>query len=129
MVPITEDLKELMLLTDLFLVDIKHIDPIKSKELVGCSNEMELEFIRYLNKQEKKIWIRYVLIPGITDSKEDLLKLKEFISTLDFVEKVELLPYHNLGEHKWENLGFTYELKGIREAHTGDVERAKEILE
>lgn len=76
----------------------------------------------------KPIWIRQVLVPGITDNEDDLLKLKEFISSLKTVEKVELLPYHDLGKFKWENLGLRYPLDDVRPATLEDVERAKKIL-
>ena len=74
------------------------------------------------------MWIRQVLVPGMTDDENDLLKLKDFISSLDTVDRVELLPYHNLGEYKWKELGFKYPLEGIREANDDDINRAKEIL-
>ena len=126
---ITKDIEELISLTDLFLLDIKHIDPIKCKNLVGASNEKELEFAKYLSKHNKKMWIRQVLVPGLTDQEEDLIKLRDFIKSLKTVEKVEILPYHNLGEYKWNDLGFEYELSGLRTADSNDVKRAKEILE
>ena len=69
------------------------------------------------------------LIPGVTDDEEDLLKLKELIQSLKSVKKVELLPYHNLREHKWKKLGFEYKLKNIRPANSDDIERAKKILD
>lgn len=74
------------------------------------------------------MWLKYVVIPGITDDKEDLLKLKEFISSLKTVEKVEPLAYHELGKFKWEELGVPYELENVREATQDDIDRAKEIL-
>lgn len=128
MVDITDGIQELISLTDLFLLDIKHIDSKKSKELVGFSNEKELAFAKYLSDHQKKMWIRQVLIPGYTDSEEDLLRLKEFVSTLETVEKIEILPYHSMGEFKWKNLGYTYELEGVPDATTEDVVRAKKIL-
>ena len=70
-----------------------------------------------------------MLVPGFTDDEQDLLKLKEFISTLKSVEKVEVLPYHTLGKYKWVDLNKKYELEGIREATEDDVERAKKILD
>lgn len=76
----------------------------------------------------KPIWIRQVLVPGYTDSEEDLLKLKEFISSLKTVQKVEVLPYHDLGKFKWENLGLRYPLSDVKSATTEDFERAKKIL-
>ena len=128
MVEITDTIKEVLSLTDLVLLDIKHIDPGKCKELVGFSNEKELNFARYLSEQNIPIWIRQVLIPGYTDNENDLLKLKEFIDSLKTVEKVELLPYHNLGEYKWKELGEKYLLKDIPIATQEDVEKAKKIL-
>ena len=79
MVTIKEEMKELIDLTDLFLLDIKHIDSEKCKELVGVPNDKELNFARYLSDCGKHMWIRQVLIPGITDNKKDLIKLKEFL--------------------------------------------------
>lgn len=128
-ISITEDIKELINLTDLFLLDIKCINDEICKELTGVSNKKELEFSKYLSNNNKDIWIRQVLIPGITDNEKDLLKLKEFISTLKTVKKVEILPYHDMGKFKWENLNLKYELNDIRTATLEDVERARRILE
>lgn len=97
--------------------------------MYGLSSNIELEFAKYLSEINKPVWIRQVLIPGITDSEEDLLSLKKFLSTLKNVEKVEILPYHDLGKFKWENLGLDYPLKDVRSANDDDVKRAKEILE
>ena len=128
MVEITDSIKEVLSLTDLVLLDIKHINPDKCKELVGFSNEKELEFAKYLSDNNIPIWIRQVIIPGITDNEEDLLELKYFINSLKTVKNIELLPYHNLGKHKWDQLGFEYNLKDIRPATSEDVDRAKKIL-
>ena len=128
MIEISDQIKEVLSLTDLILLDIKHINPDKCKELVGFSNEKELAFAKYLSDNGIPIWIRQVIIPGITDDKEDLLNLKNFIASLKTVKNVELLPYHNLGKHKWEQLGFEYKLKDVRPANSEDIKRAKEIL-
>lgn len=128
MVDITDTIKELLLLTDLVLLDIKHINPEKCKQLVGFSNEKELAFAKYLSDNNIPIWIRQVIIPGITDDKEDLLKLKSFINSLKTVKNIELLPYHELGKSKWENLGLNYELDGIPAATSEDINRVKKIL-
>ena len=128
MFPITDDIKKVLSVTDLVLLDIKHIDDKKCKNLVGKSNKYELEFAKYLSDNNIDIWIRQVLVPGITDDKEDLLKLKDFISSLKTVKKIELLPYHNMGKYKWENLGLKYELEDIRPATQKDVEKAKKVL-
>lgn len=128
MFPIADDIKKVLSVTDLVLLDIKHIDDKKCKDLVGKSNKYELEFAKYLSDNNIDIWIRQVLVPGITDDKEDLLKLKEFISSLKTVKKIEILPYHNMGKYKWENLGLKYELDDIRPATQKDVEKAKKVL-
>ena len=129
MIEITHTIKELLSLTDLVLLDIKHIHPEKCKDLVGFSNEKELAFAKYLSENNIPIWIRQVIIPGVTDNKEDLLSLKDFLSSLNTVEKVELLPYHNLGEYKWKELGLEYQLKDVRPATNEDIQRANEILD
>lgn len=126
---ITEKLKELISLTDLFLLDIKCINDDICKNLVGVSNKLELEFAKYLSDNKKRIWIRQVLVPGYTDKEEDLIKLKEFLFSLKTVEKIDVLPYHDLGKYKWLNLGKEYPLEGVRTATQDDVLRAKKILE
>ena len=129
MVGLTDDIKKLLTLTDLVLLDIKHIDNEKCKSLVGVGNKLELEFANYLSDNNIPVWIRQVLIPGYTDDEKDLQKLKEFLGTLKTLEKVQILKYHNLGKHKWEKMGLKYELEGVREATIEDEERAKKILE
>lgn len=128
MVALTEDIKKLLTLTDLVLLDIKHIDSEKCKDLVGFSNKKELEFARYLNDNNIPVWIRQVIVPGITDDENDLKELKNFINSLSNVQKVELMPYHELGKFKWENLGFDYQLDGVPAATNEDIERVKRIL-
>lgn len=128
MLPLTSDIKKVLSLTDLVLLDIKHIDSKKCEELVGFPNKLELEFAKYLSDNGIPMWIRQVLIPGITDDEKDLLKLKKFLSTLKTLEKTELLPYHPLGKHKWTDLGLTYELEDVPDVTLKDYNRAKEIL-
>ena len=128
MVDITEDIKELLSYTDLVLLDIKHIDPIKCKDLVGFSNEKELNFARYLSDNGIDMWIRQVLIPGYTDDENDLKKLKSFIDSLNTVKKVEVLPYHNMGEYKWKKLGLKYELANVETPTEDQLKKAKQIL-
>lgn len=125
---ITSEIKELIKLTDLFLLDIKCINDDICKELCGVSNKNELEFARYLSENNKDMWIRQVLVPGYTDKEEDLIKLKEFIKSLKTVKKVEVLGYHDMGKFKWEDLGKKYELENVRTAQKEDIERAERIL-
>lgn len=127
-IDITEKVEELISLTDLFLIDIKSINNDVCKKITAISNEKELEFAQFLNKIEKKMWIRQVIIPGYTDNKEDLLILKKFISKLNSVEKVEFLPYHTMGKYKWEKLGFKYPFDEVREANDEDIKRAMKIV-
>lgn len=129
MFDLTDKIKELIDLTDLFLVDIKSINDEICKDLVGHSNKKELEFIKYLDSIGKEIWIRQVIVPGITDIEEDLYKLRDFINSIEHITKVDLLPYHDLGKYKWLELNETYPLENIRTANNDDVERVKKILE
>ena len=127
MFSITDKIKQIVDLTDIFLLDIKCINDETCKWLTGSSNKLELEFAKYINNKNKRIWIRQVLVPGITDKEEDLLKLKEFLKSIN-VEKFEFLPYHDLGKYKWEKLGVPYELNDVRVANNEDIEKAKEII-
>ena len=129
MVVLTDLIKEVLKYTDLVLLDIKHIDDEKCKELVGFSNKKELEFAKYFSENNINMWIRQVLVPGYTDNEQDLIRLKEFLKTLKTVQKVQILPYHSMGKFKWEKLGQKYPLEGVRDANQEDVERAKKILD
>lgn len=120
---------QLMNLTDLFLLDIKHMDCEKHKELTGYGNDDILDLANYLSEHKKDMWIRQVLVPGITDSKEQLLALKEFINHLGTVKRVEVLPYHTFGVFKWDKLGIPYALKEVNPPSKEEVEQAKQILE
>lgn len=119
---------ELIKYCDLFLLDIKTTNNELHKVLTGHENKNIIDFARYLNENNIPVWIRHVLVPTITDKKEDLLDLKALLATLANVEKVEILPYHTLGVFKYEELGIDYPLKGIEMASKEDVDRAKEIL-
>ena len=127
--PVSQEIKELLKYTDLVLLDIKHIDDEKAKDLTSMSNKNNLDFAKYLNNIGKPMWIRQVLVPGYTDDKYDLQRLKAFIDTLSNVEKVEILPYHELGKYKWEELGAEYPLEGVRMPTEEDIQTAKNILE
>ena len=82
----------------------------------------------HLSDNNIPVWIRQVLIPGYTDDESDLLELKSFLGTLSNVQKVELLPYHSMGEYKWKKLGLKYDLDGVKDATNNDIDRAKKIL-
>ncbi|MGN1418045.1 MAG: pyruvate formate-lyase-activating protein, partial [Acutalibacteraceae bacterium] len=115
----------LMDYTDLVLLDLKHIDKESHIKLTGHTNENILDFARFLDEIKKPVWIRHVLVPGITDNDEALKKLRGFIDTLSNVEKVEVLPYHTLGKYKWDALGVCYPLEGVEPPEKSRIENAE----
>lgn len=120
--------EELMKYTDLLLMDIKHIDREKHIRLTGRPNDNIKEMFRYLSDIHKPVWIRYVLVPGLTDDPEDLRKTADFISTLNNVRKVEVLPYHSMGAYKWEKLGYPYHLKDVKSPSPEEAQNAQDLL-
>ena len=124
-----EKFERLMQVTDTILLDIKHIDDEEHKKLTGHTNKNILDCARYLSEQGIPMWIRHVLVPGITDNDEYLKKTREFIDTLDTVMKVEVLPYHTLGAYKWKELGIPYKLEGVEPPTEERIQNAKKILE
>lgn len=119
-----EQLDELLKYTDLILVDLKHIDREQHKRLTGKYNDHILKFANYLNEKNVPVWIRHVLVPEITDVDEYLDELGQFIGTLSNVQKVEVLPYHKLGEYKWEALNLKYPLEGTEPPTQDRVDNA-----
>lgn len=120
--------RKLMEVTDLVMLDIKEIDDEKHKSLSGWSNENILQMAQYLSEHGKDMWIRHVLVPELTDDEEGLIRLRDFIGGLKTVRRVEILPYHTLGEFKWKNLGIEYPLAGVRVPSQEEVKRAEAIL-
>ncbi len=119
---------ELMSVTDLVLLDLKEMDSQKHKSLTGYDNSNILKMARWLSDNNKSMWIRHVLIPGLTDDDEGLEKMYEFISRLKTVERVEILPYHTLGLAKWKALGLKYTLDGALPPTKEQIEKAEKIL-
>ncbi len=126
--PIENTIKELLNYTDLVILDIKHINNQKSIHLVGAPNKNNLDFAKYLSKHHIPMWIRQVIIPGYTDDEKDLKTLKAFIDTLESVEKVEILPYHDLGKFKWKEIGDTYALESVKAPTQEQLDAIKKIL-
>ncbi len=120
--------EELIQYADLFLLDIKHIDRLAHYELTGVYNDNTLAFAKWLSDHGKHMWIRHVIVPGITTDEEELKALKRFIDTLETVDKVEVLPYHTMGSVKYKNLGIPYPLEGVEPPTKDEVKLAKEIL-
>lgn len=119
---------ELIKYTDLFMLDIKHIDDEEHKKLTGQTNKNILDMAQYLSDNGKKMWIRHVLVLGITTDEKYLKQLREFIDTLKTVDRVEVLPYHTLGVFKWKELGIPYQLDGVEPPTKEQIECAKRIL-
>lgn len=120
--------KKLLEVADLFLLDIKHIDDEACVSLTGQSNKNTLAFARFLSENGKPMWIRQVLVPNLTDAEDSLQRTRAFIDTLKTVEKVEVLPYHTMGEVKYKNLGIEYPLKDVKAPTKERVAFAKNIL-
>jgi len=122
-------IEQLMKVTDLVMLDIKHINAEAHKELTGHSNEKVFAFARYLDEIKKPVWIRHVVVPEITFVEENLTKLGEFLKTLSNVERLEVLPYHSMGEVKYDNLGMEYPLKGVPQLTKEEGRKAERIIQ
>lgn len=118
--------EEVLKYTDLVLLDIKHVDEEGYKKLTGKGKKGLDEFLKVLDKSGTKLWIRHVVVPNLTDSKEHIEKLAGIIKNIKNVEKVELLPYHTLGVNKYDKLGIKYRLK---DTQAMDREKCKELEE
>ena len=123
-----EKLDKLMELTDLVMLDIKHIDPAAHKDLTGHDNRNILAFARYLNEKKMPVWIRHVLVPGITDDPKQLIRLGAFMATLSNVTMLDVLPYHVMGIPKYLELGIPYPLAGVEAATNEQAKQARKII-
>ena len=123
-----EKVERLLGFTDLLLLDIKHADDEMHKKITGAAPEKIRRFALYASKKGIPIWIRYVLVPELTDSEKDLKAAAEFIGCLDTVEKIEVLPYHTMGVEKWEYLEKHYPLAGTLPPTEESVEKAGRLL-
>jgi pyruvate formate lyase activating enzyme len=119
---------KLVTLTDLVMLDIKHIDPEKHLELTAQPNENILDFARYLNEKQVPMWIRHVVVPGLTDNDSRLAQLADYVSNYSVVEKVEILPYHTLGNFKYKELGLNYPLEGVSDLTQERLDNARNIF-
>ena len=114
--------------TDLFMLDIKHIDPEKHLELVKQPNENILAFAEYLDKMNADLWIRHVVVPGITDDPIYLHKLGLFIGGLNNLKALDVLPYHTMGKSKYEKLGMEYPLKDVPNMDKANIPALKQLI-
>ncbi|ATA74420.1 pyruvate formate-lyase-activating protein [Capnocytophaga sp. H2931] len=125
---INEKILKLISLTDLFLVDIKHIDDTQHQRLTKRHNKNIITFIDFLSQNGAKMWVRHVLVPKWTDDDVYLQKLRDYIDTLQGVERVEVLPYHDMAKFKYDELGIDYPLKDIERPSKERIENAIKIL-
>ena len=110
---VMERVDKMLEVTDLIMLDIKHIDPELHLKLASQPNKNILAFARYLDQKGKDVWIRHVVVPGLTDDPVYLKKLGEFLATLHNIKALDVLPYHVMGVVKYEQLGIDYPLKGV----------------
>lgn len=120
--------EELLGLTDLVLLDIKQINPERHRRLTGRSNEQTLRTAAWLEEHNRPFWLRYVLVPGYSDAEEDIRRLGETLGNYQSIQRVEILPYHRLGVHKYEAMGWDYRLKDVRENSPEQLKRAEALF-
>lgn len=125
---VSDAVKELYGLTDLLLLDIKHIDPAVHQKITGDANERTLAMLAFRESTGKPVWLRYVLVPGLSDQPEFLEEWAKRLSAFRCVERVEILPYHDLAREKYAKLGLPYPLGGTPLPTVGEIERARAIF-
>ena len=124
----SETVRELYDHTDLVLLDVKHINPNRHRDLTGQTNLAALELAAYREKTGKAMWLRYVLVPGLTDDPEDVRAWAKHFQKYKTIERVEILPYHTLGVYKYEKLGLEYPLSGTLPPTDLVLERTRKIM-
>ncbi|HEY9880865.1 MAG TPA: pyruvate formate-lyase-activating protein [Leptolyngbyaceae cyanobacterium] len=124
-----EAAKPVLEFTDLVLLDIKSFDPEVYRSVTQVDLRPTLEFARYLQKIGKPTWIRFVLVPGFTNGAENVKGLAQFVSTLDNVERVEVLPFHQMGAYKWDALGYDYALKTVEPPTSEQIQQVVQIFQ
>lgn len=123
-----EKIDELLKYTNLVLLDIKHIDCEEHKKLTGHPNTAVLEFAKYLSEKKIPVWIRHVCVPNITFNKKYLIQLGEFLATLNNIQALDVLPYHDMAVPKYENLGIDYKLKNLPPLTKAQAMEARNII-
>ena len=125
---LNDKIKEVLAYTDLVLLDIKHINPNKYKELTARPLEPTLRFLDYLKEINKPVWLRYVLVPGFSDDEADLNSWAKYVSHFENVERVDILPFHQMGTHKWQQMGLKYRLEDVPPPTLEDVAKVEKIF-
>lgn len=125
---LNDDVKELFSLTDLVLLDIKEFNPDRHLSLTKRSNRQTVQTALWLEENHIPVWLRYVLVPGYSDFEEDIIALCEHFKSYRMIQRVEILPYHTLGIHKYESLGMPYLLNDVKQNTPEQLERAKDVF-
>lgn len=125
----SNEVNQMIAATDLVMLDIKHINDAKHHALVGVSNQRTLRFARHLADTNHPTRIRYVVVPGYSDADEDIHGLAQFIAPMKNVQHLELLPYHNFGNHKWKAMGLEYPLEGMEPPTIERMDHIQEVFE
>ena len=123
-----ESVEALLQLTDLVLLDVKQFNPTRHQSLTGRSNEQTLKTAEWLHQHNRPMWLRYVLVPGYSDFEEDIRALGEHFRSYDNIQRVEILPYHRLGVHKYEAMGWYYQLKEVKENTPEQLAKAEALF-
>lgn len=123
-----DDVRELFGMTDIVLLDVKEFNDIRHKNLTERSNSQTLATAKWLEDNQRTFWLRYVLVPGVTSFEEDIEALCRHFSGYRMLQRVEILPYHTLGKHKYEHLNMPYRLENVRENTPEQIEAAESIF-
>lgn len=124
----TEKMDTLMSYTDLVMLDIKHIDNEEHIKLTGKSNTNILQFAKYLEEHKIPLWVRHIIVEGITDKPEYLTRLGRFIGSLKNLSALDVLPYHTMGVNKYKELGIPYKLEGVPALPLSEAVKAKQYI-
>ena len=124
----SEEARELMRLTDIVLLDVKEVNDMRHRGLTGQSNAATLATAAWLEAEGREFWLRYVLVPGVTSFAEDIKALGEMMGGYRHLTRVEILPYHTLGRHKYDHLGMAYRLDGVSENTPGQLAEAERLF-
>lgn len=124
----SKEVVDLLEVTDLVMLDIKHLNCTEHEKLTGHSNEAVLAFVSYLEQMKKPFWVRHVAVPGITDQQQSLVALGQYLKSLSYLEKLEVLPYHSMGEVKYNQLGLDYPLKGTPQLTKQQAAECEKII-
>lgn len=124
----TQQIEQVSKGVDLFLVGLKHFDNRNHEKLTGRNNGLILENISYLNSLKKPFWLRYVIIPGVTDDEADLCRLAEFLARFSSLQGIDLLPYHRLGIKKWQALNKEYPLPHVMPPTAEEMEKSRRVF-